>query len=727
MLPEARSLDKMNEKVAGTPPSSLVRTGSHNCPLRRGYFPGEMPLSAMKSLILVLASLCCSLATPAAPRVLPEGTLPDDKRLAPLRDLNGYFPFTPPRSKDQWAKRAKKIRHDLKVAVGLFPEPDRNPLNAVIHGRIDGGDFTVEKVYFETRPGYLLTGSLYRPKAIKGKIPGVICPHGHWNEARFFDCGEAAARKLVQQGAEANVESARNHIQSRCVGLARLGCTVLQYDMIGYCDNDQISYQLGHRFAKQRPEMISEKNWGLYSPQAESHLQSIMMLQTWNSMRAIDFLQSLPEVDDRRIAVTGASGGGTQSFAISALDPRVAVSMPAVMVSTAMQGGCTCENSTLMRISEGNIAFAALFAPKPLALTAANDWTKEMSKKGFPELRKTYELLGVPDHVTLHDRTEFDHNYNLPSRQAMYKWFNKHLDLGARAPEKERPHRRLTEKELTVFDKNHPKPAGGDDFERRILAKLAAEFGARIAASPEIARQGWNSILDSRLEHPGDVKWQLMSKKDRGSYLEMPGLHNNTTHGEQVPVIWLYPRNWKNHAAIFLSPHGKAGLYDEQGNPRSEVAALLRNGVSVCGIDLFLQGEFLKDGETLTQTRRVKNPREAACYTFGYNRPLFAQRVHDILSAIRMIQTDDHGAEKIDLVGLKGAGHWAAAANFAAGRSLDRVAIESAGFKFIKVNDIRHPDLMPGAAKYGDIDALLNLASRKAWNVDAKGLPGWLK
>jgi hypothetical protein len=92
-----------------------------------------------------------------------------------------------------------------------------------------------------------------------------------------------------------------------------------------------------------------------------------------------------------------------------------------------------------------------------------------------------------------------------------------------------------------------------------------------------------------------------------------------------------------------------------------------------------------------------------------------------------MIQNDKHGARKIDLVGLKGAGHWAAAANFMAGRALDRVAIESAGFKFIKVNDIRHPDLMPGAAKYGDIDALLNLAARKAWNVDEKGLPGWLK
>ena len=311
----------------------------------------------MKVILLILSIACCSTALPA-PRALPEGSLPADSRLDELKDLNGYFPFHPPKSPEEWTLQSARIRHDLKVAVGLFPEPVRNPLNSVIHGRIDGGDFTAEKVYFETRPGYFLTGTLYRPKRITGKIPGVLCPHGHWNEARFYDCGETKAAQLIKQGAEKHIESARNHIQSRCVGLARLGCTVLQYDMIGYCDNDQISYELAHRFSKQRPEMISEKNWGLYSPQAESHLQSIMMLQTWNSIRAIDFLQSLPEVDPGRIAVTGASGGGTQTFALSALDPRVAVSMPAVMVGTAMQGGCTCENASLMRINDGNVAFA---------------------------------------------------------------------------------------------------------------------------------------------------------------------------------------------------------------------------------------------------------------------------------------------------------------------------------------------------------------------------------
>ena len=681
----------------------------------------------MKSLLLTLAISCIPLSATAIPRALPEDNLPADRRLEALKDLNGHFPFVPPKSREEWTGKAARIRHELKVAVGLYPEPDRNPLNAVIHGRVDGGDFTAEKVYFETRPGYLLTGTLYRPKKIKGKIPGILCPHGHWNEARFYDCGEKNAAKLIAEGAEKHLGNARNHIQARCVGLARLGCTVLQYDMIGYCDNDQISYQIAHRFAKQRPEMIAEKNWGLYSPQAESHLQSIMMLQTWNSIRAIDFLQSLPEVDHQRIAVTGASGGGTQTFAVSALDPRVAVSMPAVMVSTAMQGGCTCENSTLMRINEGNVAFAALFAPKPLALTTADDWTREMAAKGFPQIRETYQVLGAPDRVMLHDRIEFKHNYNLPSRQAMYKWFNEHLNLGVANPERERPHTLLTEKDLTVFDADHPKPAGGDEFERGLLASLAAESSAKISRDPEIARQGWKTILGTSLQDTGEVEWQLTDKKDRGSYLEMPGLQNNTALGQQVPVIWLYPKNWKSEAAIFLSPQGKSGLYDKEGTPLPEVRALLREGISVCGIDLFLQGEFLKKHGPLLQTRRVKNPREAACYTLGYNRPLFAHRVQDILSTIRMIQDDTHGAKKISLVGLKGSGHWAAAANFLAGKAIHRAAIESSGFEFIKVTDIRHPDLMPGAAKYGGMKGLLELASTKAWNIDADGLPEWLK
>ena len=663
----------------------------------------------------------------SSPRALSEGSAPEDKRLLALKDLNGYFSFEPPQSVEEWSHRSAKIRHQLKVAAGLYPEPSKCPLNAVVRDRTDHGDFTVEKVFFETLPGYYLTGTLYRPKDSNKKRPGVLCPHGHWKDARFYDAGEEKAKQQIDKGAESNIESARNPYQARCVGLARLGCTVFQYDMIGNSDNHQISYEIAHRFAKQRPAMISEKKWGLYSPQAESHLQSIMMLQTWNSIRAIDFMQGLEDVDPDRIAVTGASGGGTQTFMVSALDPRVKVSMPAVMVSTAMQGGCTCENAALLRVNEGNIAFAALFAPKPLGLTAADDWTKEMATKGFPEIKKTYQVLGAPQNTMLHNRIEFEHNYNLPSRQAMYGWFNKHLELGSKEPENERPHTRLSKEKLSVWDKEHPMPQGGDEFEVELLQSLTKDIKKKVESDPKIARMGWDAILDSDLGRCVDVEWDLVVKNERDGYLEMSGLIKNTTCGEQVPAIFLYPdSDWNKRAVIWLSGSGKDGLY-EGDELRKGVKKLLLGGSAVCGIDLFMQGEFLEDGKEYKVTRRVKNNREAAAYTFGYNSTLFVHRIRDVLTTIKMIQSDKHGARKIDLVGLRGAGHWAAAANYAARGAIDRAVIEAGGFKFIRVRSIRDPDFLPGSSRYGDIEALISYAKTGPWVVDSEGLPDWIR
>ena len=100
-------------------------------------------------------------------------------------------------------------------------------------------------------------------------------------------------------------------------------------------------------------------------------------------------------MDPQRIAVTGASGGGTQTFILVAVDPRPAVAFPAVMVGTAMQGGCTCENACYLRVDTGNVEIAALFAPRPLGMTAADDWTKEIATKGLPNCSKLYALFGV--------------------------------------------------------------------------------------------------------------------------------------------------------------------------------------------------------------------------------------------------------------------------------------------------------------------------------------------
>src|SRR5690606_21330000 len=189
-----------------------------------------------------------------------------------------------------------------------------------------------------------------------------------------------------------------------------------------------------HKFAKQKTASNRAEGWQLFSPRAESHLQSVMGLQTWNSIRAIDFVTSLPDVDPQRIGMTGGSGGGTQTFIAGAIDPRVTVAFPAVMVSTAMQGGCTCENACLLRIGTGNIEFAALFAPQPLGMTSAKDWTQEMITKGYPELRQHWAMMGKPENVQLWSMLQFPHNYNAPSREKIYAWFNKHFSLGQQEP-----------------------------------------------------------------------------------------------------------------------------------------------------------------------------------------------------------------------------------------------------------------------------------------------------
>src|SRR5437773_4946381 len=348
-------------------------------------------------LCLALSIAATADVAAAAPRVLPEGKLPNDIRLEPLKDLDGDFPFTPPASKAAWETRAERVRRQILVSQGLWPMPTKTPLNPVIHGKIDRGEYTVEKVYFESAPGFFVTGNLYRPKKITGKAPGILFAHGHWADARLTESTDAELRRELADGEERFEQGGRSRFQSMCVQLARMGCVVWQWDMLGNSDSQQLSMQLVHGFKRQRPEMNTTENWGLFSPQAEAHLQSVMALQTWNSIRALDFLRDLPDVDGERIGCTGASGGGTQTFILSALDPRVKVAFPAVMVSTAMQGGCTCENACLLRVETGNVEFAGLFAPKPLAMTSADDWTKEMATKGFPELKQHYTVLGAPD------------------------------------------------------------------------------------------------------------------------------------------------------------------------------------------------------------------------------------------------------------------------------------------------------------------------------------------
>lgn len=672
----------------------------------------------------------------APPRVLFEGALPHDARLSLLKDLNGYFPFTPPKSKTEWETRAAYVRRQILVSQGLWPMPTKTPLAAVIHGRVEEPEYTVEKVYFESAPGFFVTGNLYRPKNVHGKVPGVLFAHGHWKDARLSEETDDNLRREIATGQERFERGGRSRFQSMCVQLARMGCIVWQWDMLGNSDSNQLSAQLIHGFARQRPEMNTTENWGLFSPQAEAHLQSAMGLQTWNSIRSLDFLLSLPEVDPERVAMTGASGGGTQTMILAAIDPRLKLSFPAVMVSTAMQGGCTCENAPLLRVNTGNIEFAALFAPKPQGMTCADDWTKEMSFKGFPELQLHYALLGAPKEVMLARGEQFPHNYNAVSRSAFYTWLNRHFKLGAREPVIEQDYELLSRDELTVWDKDHPAPKTGDaDFERKLLKWFTDDAEKQllaIAANPEKFRESVGDavkiLIGRTYDSAGEVEWQLTDKQERGDYLEMTGLLRNTTYGEELPVIWLHPKKWNRRVIVWLDDAGKSSLYASDGSPKPAVRELLNGGATVVGADLLFQGEFLKDGQPIKQTRVVDNPREAAAYTLGYNHSLFAQRTHDVLTIVKFLRTakiESHPSpSSVGVAGFGSAGPIVVAARAVAGDAIDFVAADTGGFRFAKLLDFRDPQFLPGGAKYFDLPGFLAVgAPHRLWLTEKADAP----
>ena len=610
---------------------------------------------ALTCVIVVFCSIPrLSLAQTESTKSPPK---PNDSRLGKLTTLNGYFPFSVPESKAAWEIRSAQLKRRILVATGLWPLPERTPLHAVIHGkterpRVVDGDldqpgFTVEKVYFESMPNHFVTGMLFRPDDGKsGKRPVVLSPHGHGG--RLQDYGELKVRELIADGAERFEASGRFPKLARCAHLARMGCIVFIYDMLGYADSQQISRELAHGYRKSRPEFEGKDEWGLFSAQAEMRFQSVMGIQTWNSIRCLDFLLDLPDADPTRVGVTGGSGGGTQTILLCAIDDRPTVAFPNGMVSTSMQGGCTCENCTLLRVGTGNVELAALFAPKPQAMTAANDWTRRMMTEGYPTLQKLYEMVGKKEDVYCRELLHFPHNFNAVSRATMYQWMNKHLQLGHQDPFLEIDYLPIFPAEASVWDEqDHKQPEGGDKYELSLTKYMATESDKQIAAlTPNnessfheyrrIVGGAFDAVIGRELPASADTQWLKATEETRDAYLYFDGMVRLESKKEEVPIVSLYPTasEWNGDAVIWLSDSGKSSLFDSDGKLVVAASRLLKGGAAILAPDLFQQGDFLDGDAPIERQRVVENGREAAAYTFCYNDTLFARRVHDIMTLI---------------------------------------------------------------------------------------------
>jgi hypothetical protein len=606
----------------------------------------------------------------------------------------------------------------------------------------------------------------------------VLLPHGHWHDGRFNEASVEDVRKAIVSGAERFEVGGRYPLQAAAVQLARMGVVSFLFDLEGYADSVQIPIGVAHGEPDGRPKDSPAAPGLFFSADAESRLESIMGLQSWNARRALDFLASLPDVDPSRLAVSGASGGGTQTFILGALDDRPVTLFPMVMVGTKMQGGCTCENADYLRIGSGNVEIASLWAPRPLGMTTADDWTKTLPETGFPAMQKLWTMLGAKDNVRVFPMPQFQHNYNYVSRSAMYAWMNTQLKLGLPEPVVEEDFKPLTRDEATVWTSEHPAPAHGDAEERRVTAWWTEASNRALTT----LRPAWAPSSDSYRDVVSGALAVMLGREwpSGGEVTAEPSTESKmvgTTQvrsgrllqprwSEETPFIQLTPSAPTGSVAVWLDAKGAGGLIGTDGRPRPGVAALLAAGVTVIGIDVVGTGP--KANANGRARNRMVKAGPVAPYTYGYNSPLIVQRVHDVLAALRFAwdgawppqdprsavrrasesvsvtaqspteaaqqgagassgaarrntervpplpEAPSHG--QVFLVGFgEDAGVWAALARGAAPALVDRAAIDTGGFRFASVTAIDDPAMLPGGAKYDDLPGFLALATSPLW------------
>ena len=550
---------------------------------------------------------------------------PVDRRRTEIRHLNLPCEFVAPATKEAWEKRARSLREHILVSMGLWPNPTRNALNAEITHRVEREGYSIENVRFQSLPGFYVTGNLYRPAGDDRPRPAILNPHGHWKEGRLNHEPDGS-------------------IPARCINFALQGYVAFAWSMAGYND----STHLAHRTFGDNRKLL----WGL----------SLMGLQLWNGMRSVDFLQSLPDVDNSRIACTGASGGGTQTFMLTAVDDRVRSAAPVNMVSAHMQGGCICENGPNLRIETNNMEIAALAAPRPLLLVSATgDWTVNTPVLEYPAIRAVYALYGAEDCLA-EVQIDAGHNYNAASREAVYAWFGKWMGgsesgtgFADRPVEPEPP-----DSMLAVTDDNRPEDWVDEegltdvwiDRARKQLKKMKPTDARSLRRFRQVMSAGFRSAVGAPNADDGELVATRLGMHRTGTCTVQSGFIGWRSVGDRVPFTEFRPPGPPRGAVLVVHPDGVSALTQDDGrDPGPLVQHLLGKGRLVLAAEVFLtsrEDSEPADGEP--------DPGGHA-YFSTYNRTRTTNRVHDILTAISWLRRSG-GVASVSLVGIGEAGPW---------------------------------------------------------------------
>ena len=529
-----------------------------------------------------------------------DQTLPADARLYARRQYQSVFPLPEWPDLTRWEKQRLELRRHLRLCAGLSAQTAAFAARGRVVSRFEHEGLVVENLSIETLPGLYLVGNLYRPARASGRLPLVLHPHGHAMHAR-------------------TVPLDMYSVPHRAMNCALQGLAAFSYSMIGY---DRDTGQLEHGTLLRGPEKEICNTLGL----------SMFGLQLNNSIKALDYLLSRDDLDAKRVGCTGESGGGTQTYFLAALDDRVAVAAPAVMLSGHFQGGCVCENAPLLHLQYSNLHYAALIAPRPLLLLGCTgDWTHHLREREYPSLRKLYRKYGKQSAIGCFYQDE-GHNYDRASREAVYAWMVRWLKDPARRSrpiaESEAPV--PTTEQLLVFDKPVPPHRRAIGTQKQLIAMWR---GLHTAAAPAA------DVVDVlQLQVPATEDVLIRSQAPRHQYrTQRDGLHRivygRFSEDSAIQCRFLPPQRGKRTHLILRAWRDQAAWERFCRRPPARVAQLMAEGGGVLVPLLFGQSpdagvdEFrhLADDSYLATT---------------YNRTEHMHRAGDILTTVRMAQAE---------------------------------------------------------------------------------------
>lgn len=529
---------------------------------------------------------------------------------------------------ESWPQRRAALRARIMEMIGPFPE--RMPLNPRRVGQVEREGYTIEKVLFESRPGFYVTANFYLPAARSGRVPGILFPCGHSSNGK-----------------------AEGRYQQACQGLVKKGYAVFIYDPLGQGERSQYV----DRTTGENTLAVGTTQHCYDGIRLELIGYNLANFRIWDGIRALDYLCSRPEVDPARIGVTGNSGGGTLTTYIAALDDRVRAAVPGCYITTfrhrfLSRVPADPEQNFVPTVKYGidHVDLLSLRAPDPVMVaSAARDFFPiEGARETYRLLREIYRKLGVEERVGMVEADE-PHGFSRPLREGMYGWFNRWLGQpgeAAEPPVEIEPDEvlQVTPRGQVLLDLGgvtvHEQTQALTEAVRPTLPALSTaeavrEYQARLrTALREIL--GWEGNKGpvaplhprtvGQLEGDGYVIEKVVFESE-------PGL--------PIPALLFRPREGiTGQAVVSVAEFGKATEAAADG----PVAALARSGNLVLSIDVRGVGETRSavGREDYYQICGTETDLNFISWMIG--RPLLGMRVWDVLSAANYLRARPEAA-----------------------------------------------------------------------------------